>query len=386
MSPYDTLLGNVRRYPVSFTHGEGMWLYDEAGEGYLDFLGGVAVCALGHAHPGLTQALRDQASKLLHVSNLFYTPQIVEAAEAITSRLGPGHVYFCHSGTEANEAAIKAARKQAWRNGDTERYEIVAVEGSFHGRTLGSLAATMQPAKREGFGPLPEGFVSVPLNDVAALETTISERTAAVIIESIQGEGGIRPLTPEFAQAGQRLCADAGATLICDEIQTGVGRTGRWWGYEHLGIDPDIVPLAKALGGGFPVGAMWVRSELAGSLRPGDHSTTQGGGPLACAAVIATLRAVDEQGLVERADTVGKWLASELAPLGAEVRGAGLLLGVDLGEPRAAAVVEAALHQRLIVNDVTPTTIRLAPPLILSDADAEEGVRRLRVALKEAGR
>ncbi len=381
MTPNETLLGNVRRYPVSFTHGEGVWLYESSGERYLDFLGGVAVCALGHAHPALTSALRDQAEKLLHVSNLFYTPQIVEAAEAITTKLGPGRVFFCNSGTEANEAAIKAARKHAWRNGDVGRYEIVAVEGSFHGRTLGSLAATMQPAKREGFGPLPEGFVSVPLNDVEALENAVGGATAAVMIEPIQGESGIRPLNPAFAQAARRLCSDRGAVLICDEIQTGVGRTGRWWGYEHLGVEPDVVTLAKALGGGFPVGATWLRTELGASLQPGDHSTTQGGGPLASAAVIATMRAVEEEGLVERADTVGKWLASELAPLGAEVRGAGLLWGLDLGEPRAGAVVQAALDQRLIVNDVTPTTVRLAPPLIVSDAEAEEAVARLKKAL-----
>lgn len=385
MTPYESLLGNVRRYPVSFAHGEGVWLYDTSGERYLDFLGGVAVCALGHAHPALTAALLEQTERLLHVSNLFYTPQIVEAAEAITGKLGPGHVYFCNSGTEANEAAIKAARKQAWRSGDADRYEIVAVDGSFHGRTLGSLAATMQSAKREGFGPLPEGFLSVPLNDVAALEGAVGERTAAVMIEPIQGESGIRPLTPAFAQAARRLCSERGAVLVCDEIQTGVGRTGRWWGYEHLGIDPDVVTLAKALGAGFPVGAMWVRGELSGSLQPGDHSTTQGGGPLASAAVIATMRAIEEEGLIERADAVGKWLASELAPLGVEVRGAGLLWGLDLGEPRAGAVAKAALDQRLIVNDVTPTTVRLAPPLIVSDAEAEEGMRRLRKALEEAG-
>ncbi|MGH2758873.1 MAG: aspartate aminotransferase family protein [Actinomycetota bacterium] len=385
MSAYDTLLGNVRRYTVSFAHGEGVWLYDTSGERYLDFLGGVAVCALGHRHPALTKALQDQAGRLLHVSNLFYTPQIVEAAETITAKLGAGHVYFCNSGTEANEAAIKAARKHAWRNGHTDRYEVVAVDGSFHGRTLGSLAATMQPLKREGFGPLPEGFVAVPLNDVSALTSAVTDRTAAIIIEPIQGESGIRPLRAEFAQAARRLCSDNGATLICDEIQTGVGRTGRWWGYEHLGVDPDIVTLAKALGGGFPVGAMWVRTELAGALQPGDHSTTQGGGPLASAAVIATLRAIDDEGLVERADTVGKWLASELAPLGVEVRGAGLLWGLDLGEPRAGAVARAALDQRLIVNDVTASTVRLAPPLIVSDTEAEEGVRRLRAALGKAG-
>jgi acetylornithine aminotransferase len=242
----------------------------------------------------------------------------------------------------------------------------------------------MQATKQEGFGPLLQGFVSVSLNDTAALEAAVTHATAAIMIEPIQGEAGIRPLTTEFAQAARRLASENGALLVCDEIQTGVGRTGRWWGYEHLGIDPDVVTVAKAVGGGFPVGAMWVRSELAGSLQPGDHSTTQGGGPLACAAVLATLQTIENDGLVERADAVGKWLASELAPLGVEVRGAGLLWGLDLGEARAGAVVQAALAQRLIVNDVTPTTIRLAPPLIVSDAEAEEGVQRLRAALEAA--
>lgn len=378
------LLRNVNRYDVSFTHGEGVWLYDTKGDRYLDFLGGVAVSALGHAHPALTEALRDQAAKLLHVSNLFYTPQIVEATDALVAKLGEGHVYWCNSGTEANEAAIKAVRKHAWRNDDTKRIEIVALEGSFHGRTLGSLAATMQPAKQEGYGPLLEGFVSVPRNDVTALESAVSDGTAAIFIEPIQGEGGIRPLTTEFAHAARRLASERGALLVCDEIQTGVARTGRWWGYEHLGIEPDVVTLAKALGAGFPVGAMWLREELGGALQPGDHSTTQGGGPLACAAVLATLRTIEEDGLVERADVVGKWLASELAPLGAEVRGAGLLIGLDLGEALAGEVVRAALDERLIVNDVTPTTVRLAPPLIVSDAEAEEGVARLKTALGKA--
>ncbi len=384
MTKMSSLLGNVKRYDVSFTHGEGVWLYDTAEERYLDFLGGVAVCALGHGHPALTQALQEQAGRLLHVSNLFYTPQTIEAADAIVAKLGPGYVYFSNSGTESNEAAIKAVRKHAWRRGETERYEIVALEGSFHGRTLGSLAATMQPAKQEGYGPLLEGFVSVPINDTKALDAAVSERTAAIFIEPIQGEGGIRPLTTAFAQAARRLATERGALLVSDEIQTGVGRTGRWWGYEHLGIEPDVVTLAKALGGGFPVGAMWVSDEFGGSLQPGDHSTTQGGGPLACAAVLATLRTIELDGLIERADTVGKWIASELAPLGAEVRGAGLLIGLDLGEPRAGAVVRDALDERLIVNDVTATTVRLAPPLIVSDAEAEEGVRRLKAALGKA--
>ncbi|HYZ91377.1 MAG TPA: aspartate aminotransferase family protein [Actinomycetota bacterium] len=380
----NAILGNVKRYDVSFTHGDGAWLYDSSGERYLDFLGGVAVCSLGHAHPAITQAIQEQAAKLLHVSNLFYTPAIVEAAEAINARLGMGRVYFCNSGTEANEAAIKAVRKHVWRRGEDQRYEIVAVEGSFHGRTLGALAATMQPAKKLGFGPVPDGFVSVPLNDRVALDKAVTNKTAAIIIEPIQGESGIRPLTPAYAQMARRLASERGAALVVDEIQTGVGRTGRWWGFEHLGITPDFVTLAKALGSGFPVGAMWTAEAFADSLQPGDHSTTQGGGPLACAAVVATLRTISSEGLVQRAEEIGKWLVSELEPLGFEIRGKGLLLGIELGAPRAAAVVKAALERRLIVNDVTPTTIRLAPPLIVTDGEADVAVRRLKDALAVA--
>jgi predicted acetylornithine/succinylornithine family transaminase len=380
-----TLALNAARYPITFARGEGAWLYDTEGKRYLDFLGGIAVCALGHGHAGLTSALMDQAPRLLHVSNLFYTLEISAAADALVARLGDGRVYFCNSGTEANEAAIKAARKHAWRSGQQERNEIVAIEGSFHGRTYGSLAATMQPAKWEGFGPMPQGFVSVPLNDVAALEAAVTERTAAILLEPIQGEGGIRPLTQEFAQTARRLCDERGALLICDEIQTGVARTGRWWGYEHLDIAPDVVTLAKALGGGFPVGATWLSARCDDALQPSDHATTQGGGPLACAAVLAVLEAVDREGLVDNAAKMGEWIGDQIADIGTEVRGRGLLIGLELGRDKAAAVVEAGLKHGIIVNAVTPSTVRLAPPLTIGPAEADEGVRLLRQAVEEAG-
>ncbi len=376
------LLGNVRRYDITFTHGEGVWLCDTKGDRYLDFLGGVAVCALGHAHPALTKALQEQAARLLHVSNLFYTPEIVEAAAAITDKLGPGRVYFCNSGTEANEAAIKGVRKHAWRKGETRRNEIVAMEGSFHGRTYGALAATIQPAKWEGFDPMPQGFVSVQLNDVAALDAAVTDMTAAVLIESIQGEGGIRAMTLEFAKAARRITTERGAALVADEIQTGIGRTGRFLGCEHLDIVPDVVTLAKGLGAGFPVGATWFSSDFAGALQPGDHSTTQGGGPLACAAVLATLRTIEDDGLIANAVEMGKRLAEGLRPLGVEVRGEGLLLGLELGEPRAAEVVRKALDLKLIVNDVTPSTVRLAPPLIVNQTQIDDALERLTEAVR----
>jgi acetylornithine/N-succinyldiaminopimelate aminotransferase len=376
-----SLLGNINRYDVSFDHGEGVWLYDTNGEAYLDMLGGVAVCALGHAHPALTEAIQKQAARLLHVSNLFYTPEIVEAADALVAKLGAGRVYFCNSGTEANEAAIKAVRKLAWRAGETDRIEIVAIGGSFHGRTMGSLAATMQAGKREGYGPLLEGFHSVPINDIQALGNAVSDKTAAIMIEPIQGESGINPLTTEFAQAARSLASENGALLVVDEIQTGIARTGKWWGYEHLGIAPDVVTVAKALGGGFPIGATWLAENVSTALQPGDHSTTQGGGPLACAAAVATLRTIEEEGLVERCAAMGKVLADAVRPLGTEVRGAGLLIGLELGDPIANAVVKSALDEKLIVNDVNPSTIRLAPSLLVSEDQIEQCAQRLGKAI-----
>jgi acetylornithine aminotransferase len=375
------LLRNVGRYDVTFDRGEGIWLYDTDGKRYMDMLAGIAVCALGHSHPALVDTLQRQAARLWHVSNLFYTKEIVEAGEALVDKLGPGRVFFCNSGTEANEAAIKLARKRAWRTGEPERVEIVAVEGSFHGRTMGSLAATVQPAKWEGFAPLPGGFTSVAFNDVDALDGAVGERTAAVIVEPVQGEGGVRPLTQEFMRAARALTAERGALLLCDEIQTGLGRTGTWWGYEPYEVAPDVVTLAKALGGGFPVGATWVAEAYADALQPSDHSTTQGGGPLACAVVKTMLDTIEKEGLVQNAADVGAWIRGQFD----DVRGAGLLLAVELGRPIANQVVRAALDRGLIVNDVTPSAIRLAPPLTIAQDEAGQGVALLKAAIEDVG-
>lgn len=384
LSRAGALLGTYARQDVVFDRGEGVWLYDEAGRRYLDLLAGIAVCVLGHAHPAVTEAIRTQAGRLLHVSNLFYTPEGIEAAAALAERLGGGKVFFCNSGAEATEAAIKLVRKGAWRRGERGRTEIVAVDGSFHGRTLGALAATMQPAKWEGFEPLPPGFVSVPPDDLEALQRTVTDRTAALFVEAIQGEGGVRPLSGEFLNAARRLCDDRSALLVCDEVQTGMGRTGRWWAFEHAGIRPDVVTVAKGLGSGVPVGAMWVADEHADALGPGDHATTFGGGPLVCAAVLATLHTIEKDGLVDNAAEVGERLRSALGPLGA-VRGAGLLLALDLGRPVAKAVVAAALERGLVVGALGEDAIRLAPPLILTPEEADEGVRRLRDAIEAVG-
>ncbi len=371
-----------RRHPVVFEHGQGVWLYDIDGKRYLDMLAGIAVSVLGHAHPALVEAISQQAGRLLHTTNLFHHPQGIAAAEAVVGRIGPGGVYFCNSGTEANEAAIKLVRKRAWRAGETERREIVAVDGSFHGRTLGSLSITMQPPKWEGFAPLPGEVHSVPFDDVDALDAAITENTAAVFIETIQGEMGIRPLSQAFIERARTATLERGAMLVVDEIQTGMGRTGSWWGYEHHGIRPDVVTVAKGLGGGMPAGAMWVDERYVDAFQPSDHGTTQGGNPLACAATVAVLETIDRDELIDNAQRVGDVLREALMPLGSEVRGRGLLLAVDLGRPVASAVVSEALQRGLVVNDVNPTSIRLAPPLIITEGEALQGADLLRSAIE----
>jgi acetylornithine aminotransferase len=373
-----------RRHPVVFERGEGVWLYDEDGKRYLDMLAGIAVSLLGHGHPALVSAISEQAARLLHTTNLFHHHPGTAAAAALVSKLGPGGVFFCNSGTEANEAAVKLVRKRAWRSGQSGRTQIVAVEGSFHGRTLGSLSITIQPAKWEGFSPLPADVVTVAFDDVAALDAAITDQTAAVFIETIQGESGINPLSSEFVARARDATLERGALLVVDEVQTGMGRTGAWWGFEHHGIRPDVVTVAKGLGGGVPAGAMWVDEQHTDAFQPSDHGTTQGGNPLACAAALAVIQTIDGEGLIENARTVGGALRKAIEPLG-EVRGAGLLLAVDLGRPVSSAVVSAALQRGLVVNDVNPTSIRLAPPLILTEAEALEGAELLRAAIEDVG-
>jgi len=371
------------RHDVTFTHGEGVWLYDANGKAYLDFMAGIAVNLLGHAHPALVEAIAEQAGKVLHTTNLFWTEPVIAAAEAIVSHLPGGRVFFCNSGTEANEAAIKFVRKHAWRKGEAERREIVAVEGSFHGRTLGSLSLTIQPKKWEGFAPLPGDVVPVPFDDVAALEAAVSDKTAAVFIEPIQGESGIRPMSEDFVHAVRKLTSDRGALFVADEVQTGMGRTGSWWGFEHYGVTPDVVTLAKGLAGGVPMGALWAAEAYVNAFQPSDHATTQGGNPLACAACATVFATIEREGLVENAKVVGGELRGALEGFGYEVRGRGLLLAVELGREVSSAVVRAGLTHGLIVNDVNPTSVRFAPPLIAKPEDAQEAASRFHAAVKD---
>ena len=368
--PLMTTFGST---PVTFVRGQGTELFDDSGVRYLDFLGGLAVTSLGHAYPPVADAIAEQAHKLVHVSNLFGNEHHAEVARTLDGLVGGGgQVFFTNSGAEANECAIKLARKWGGRG----RYQVISAFGSFHGRTLATLHATGQPEKHEAFQPLPEGFRHVAWMDVEALESAIDPSVVAVLLEPIQGEGGVNPATPGYFQDVRRLCDERGLLLMVDEIQTGLGRTGRWFGFQHFDVTVDVVTMAKALGNGFPVGACWATAEVAEAFKPGDHGTTFGGQPLAMAAARATLDALQAQDAPGRARRQGDRLTDALLALPAvsSVRGMGLLLGAELSALDARVVASRALAAGLIVNAVRPTTLRFAPSLLVSDAEIDEAV------------
>jgi acetylornithine/N-succinyldiaminopimelate aminotransferase len=383
------LLKNYNRANVNFVRGEGIWLIDDRGERYLDLVAGIAVCALGHSHPAIVGAIAAQAATLVHCSNLYHYEPAGELANKLASVSGFDRVFFCNSGTEANEAAIKLARKRAFRLEQRDRNVILACNNSFHGRTFGSLAATDNPKYHEGFEPLPGGFAFTPLNDVAALEAAVNERTAAVIVEPIQGESGVWPATRDFLQAARRITAERGALLIFDEIQTGMGRTGKLFAFQSLAVRPDVVTLAKALANGLPIGAVLVTDEAAAALQPGDHGTTFGGSPVPCAAALAHLNLRDRMDLDAHVEETGKILMDELREIAAsdperfgQPRGLGLLIGLPLNAPFTAKdVVDAALSEHLLVNAAGSNTLRFVPPLIIGEHELREGTRRLRRAI-----
>lgn len=357
--------------------GRGPWLVDVDGREYLDLLCGLAVTGLGHAHPEVTDAIATQAATLVHVSNLFANDPGTDLAVALDARCGGGgQVFLCNSGAEATEAAIKLARR--W--GGPGRATVVATWGSFHGRTLGALAATGQPTKQEPFVPLPEGFRHAVYGDLDDLERQLDPSVAAVLVESIQGEGGVIPAPDGYLEGLRRLCDERGILLMLDEVQTGLGRTGRWFGFDHAGIRPDVITLAKALGNGFPVGACWARADVAAAFTPGDHGTTYGGGPLASAAALRTLEVLERIDAPAIAARLGGLLADGLGALDGvtSVRGRGLLLAAELADGLdARAVAATLLDHGVIVNAVTPTALRLAPPFVLTDAELELGLARI---------
>lgn len=367
------------RLPIAFVRGEGTCLFDAAGKRYLDFVAGLAVDSLGHCHPDVATAIADQARTLVHVSNLYFNdlqPRLAARLDALLG--GGGRVFFANSGAEANECAIKLARRHGQLHGGPARHHVLSAYGSFHGRTLATLAATGQPEKQDVFQPLPAGFRQVPFGDVAALTAALDERVCAVLLEAVQGEGGVVPAPDGYLEAARRLCDEREALLVIDEVQTGLGRTGHWFGFEHAdGVRPDVVTLAKALGNGFPIGACWARDAVAQAFVPGDHATTFGGQPLAARAALATLDALEAVDAPTVARRAGERLvkALEALPGVSAVRGRGLLVAAELAGGRdARVVVLACLGEGLVVNAVTPSALRLAPPLLVSDDEVDEAV------------
>lgn len=373
------MMDNYGTPALELVRGEGATVFDADGAAYLDLVGGIAVNALGHAHPAVVRAVSEQVGTLGHTSNLYINPVGVELAETLLDIAGlSGKVLFCNSGAEAVEAAIKLTRL-------TGKSKIVACDGGFHGRTMGALAVTGQPAKREPFEPLLPGVTHVPFGDIAALESAVDGDTAAVFVEPVLGEGGVVPAPDGYLRAARDITTAAGALLVLDEVQSGIGRLGSWFAFQQAGITPDVVTLAKGLGGGLPLGAVIGVGQAGELLRPGQHGTTFGGNPIACAAGLAVIATIREQGLLDRVATLGKELAAGLQrldhPLVSEIRGSGLLLGIGLTKPVAATVATAAQRAGYLVNPVKPDTIRLAPPFIITEQQIADVLGALPAAL-----
>ncbi len=376
------------RYKIVLDHGDGVYVYDTQGKKYLDYLGGIAVNVLGHAHPALVKAVAEQAGKMIHCSNLYYTQVQADAAEKLVKLSGLGKVFFGNSGAEANEGAIKLARKYA-HNIDPEKSQIISANMSFHGRTIATLTATGQPHYHEGFGPLPEGFDYVDYNDIEALESMMSEKTAAVMLETIQGEGGVHVPDKEYFHKVRALCDKYDALLILDEIQCGMGRTGKFFAYEQYGIKPDIVTLAKGLAGGVPIGAFIASDKVSSAFKAGDHGSTFGGNPLACAGANVVLDTIVNDGLLQHVEEVGAYLRKGLEELKeaypsliTEVRGMGLIQGMQLTKP-GRDIVNRCLDYGLIINCTVGTVLRFVPPLIIEKQHVDELISVLKKVLPE---
>ncbi len=374
------LVGNYAPQPISLVRGEGCWLYDAEDNRYLDLMGGIATASLGHANPKLRAALEAQAARLWHVSNLYTTEPQIRLAERLTAHSFAEAIYFCNSGAEANEAALKLARRHHRDHGH-DRFEIVAFEGGFHGRTLFTVSATGTPAYWKGFEPLVPGIHHAPWGDLDAVRALLSERTAAILVEPIQGEGGVRTPPPGFLQGLRRLADECGCLLIFDEVQVGIGRTGTLFAHEQEGVVPDVMTLAKALGGGIPIGAMCTTRELAAALVPGTHASTFGGNPLACAVATAVIDELVEGGVLDHAKAMGERLGEGLDELAAragpekihEARGRGLLRGLALAGPPA-PIVDACRERGVLVISAGGNVLRLAPPLVISADEIDHGL------------
>lgn len=365
-----------KRFPIVITKGKGCNLWDIEGKKYMDFVSGIAVCNLGHSHPKVSAALSKQADVLLHVSNLYYTEPQTDLAYRLTENSFADRVFFCNSGAEANEAAIKLARKYFKDKGESERYRIVTMEKSFHGRTMATLSATGQDKIKKGFEPLLEGFDHIPFNDIDALRKSIGPSTCAVLLEPIQGEGGVRCPDPDYLKAVRRLCDETGVLLIFDEIQTGMGRTGKFFAYEHFGIEPDIMTLAKALANGLPIGAMLASEEVAEAFGPGAHASTFGGTPIITAASIQVVKVLLEENLIHRCAKMGAYFKERLSGLKSkhesivDVRGMGLLLGMKL-KIEGDAIVNSCMEKGFLINCIQGNILRFIPPLIVEKEEID---------------
>ncbi|WP_370324278.1 acetylornithine transaminase [Euzebya sp.] len=386
----DVLLPTYGPRPVTFTSGAGSWLTATDGGRYLDFLCGLAVTGLGHAHPVVTQAVADQAARLTHTSNLFGTRPVLELADRLRRTLGwdDGRAFFCNSGAEANEAALKLARRHG-KHADPQKVHVVALDKGFHGRLMGALKLTGNPAKHAPFEPLGTWATHVPADDPDAIAAAVDDRTCAVWLEVVQGEGGVRPLSEEVLAAARAACDDHDALLVVDEVQTGVGRLGEWYGWQTTTVEPDVVCLAKGLANGLPIGAIVARGVAAKAFQLGDHATTFGGGPVVCAAANAVLDTIESDGLLAHTRAMGSRLAAGLEALAADSplvtgqRGRGLLRAMTLSGDFAPAVADAALRHHLVVNAVAPDAVRLAPPLNVTPDEVDEALSRLRAAVAD---
>jgi len=380
------VIGNYSRLGRVIVRGQGCYLYDADGNEILDMFPGWAVSALGHCHPKVVTAIQQQAAQLLHIDNTFYSEPQGQLAKLLSERAFGGKCFFCNSGAEANEAALKLARLHTAEG----KYKFITAEGSFHGRTFATMTATAQPKYHEGFLPLLPGFVYVPFNDVDALEAAFSDEVAAVLVEPIQGEGGIHIASREYLEAIRRLCDEHGALMILDEVQTGIGRTGKWFAYQHYDLEPDIITMAKALGGGVAIGAMMAKPEVAASLVPGKHASTFGGNCLACAAAVAVIEAIEQENLLENAVRLGQYTKERLEALQQkysiieEIRGVGLMIGVELRR-NGQAIVDACLERGLRINCTTQTVLRFMPPMIATTEHIDKAIDIVDGVLSEQG-
>lgn len=382
------IMSTYNRIPVAFVEGKGCYLIDTEGKKYLDMLGGLAVNGLGHCHENVVNAIKEQAEKLMHVSNLYWIKNQIELAKILVENSFGDRAFFCNSGAEANEAAIKLARKYSYKKYNENRSEIIAMTGSFHGRTLGTLAVTDSQKYREGYGPIPEGFKFAEFNNLDSLKAAISKNTCAIIMEPVQGEGGVTAADEEYMKAVRFICDEMDILLIADEVQCGIGRTGKLFAYENYGIEPDIMTLAKALAGGFPIGAVVAKDKFASAWYFGDHGTTFGGNPLACSAGVAAMTTIIEEKLWEKAAEMGNYFAKQLNTLVdkysfvKKVKGKGLITGLEL-EVEGASIVKRMFDQGILINCTAGKVLRFLPPMVVGKEEIDITVNTLDSILKE---